>query len=53
MKTMNENDTQDEIHFCNTCKYSHVPMTQSPCNKCVPGIFGGTDRWEKDDADKN
>ena len=44
---MTKNNKPEQIHYCNTCKHNDKPVTQKPCCDCMPGIFGGTDRWEK------
>ena len=35
----------EPIHYCSTCIHSKTPMSQAPCSDCVPGNFGGPDRW--------
>lgn len=44
---MTNNNKPEQIHYCNTCKHNDKPVTQKPCCDCMPGIFGGTDRWER------
>ena len=43
---MPDNKQINQNHYCNTCKHALKPMTQAPCSKCVPRVFGGIDRWE-------
>ena len=47
--TDNKQKQPEPVHYCNTCKYSQMPITQAPCHECVPRKFGGPDRWEKRD----